>query len=285
MDGPEVTINKRTTAGQLHRESATLWSQVSRAGYLFSVSYTCFLSLLMLTQFFACVTWHFLDPATPEWSSSTLWLTAICFGTPILCSCLLNNRFMENIFDEAFCLTLPSFALPTALLASMIPMPTARTVILGVGVLLSAFGFFSILCQPRTADRYVKTKLIFEVYRFAVPTSLVLLCTWRWANADIDPTLSERNWYIKLLFAIVGYVTAFVTGASYLVHDSRVTPAGMLADMAKDPLPDGASTASPAASPPGRPESLRCESPVRSRGVRQLSGSDAQHRHRGFPVV
>ena len=131
----------------------------------------------------------------------------------------------------------------------------------------------------------ITTKLIFEVYRFAVPTSLVLLCTWRWANADIDPTLSERNWYIKLLFAIVGYVTAFVTGASYLVHDSRVTPAGMLADMAKDPLPDGASTASPAASPPGRPESLRCESPLRSRGVRQLSGSDAQHRDRGFPVV
>ena len=123
------------------------------------------------------------------------------------------------------------------------------------------------------------------MYRFAVPTSLVLLCTWRWANADIDPTLSERNWYIKLLFAIVGYVTAFVTGASYLVHDSRVTPAGMLADMAKDPLPDGAFTASPAASPPGRPEILTRESPLRSRGVRQLSGSDAQHRHRGFPVV
>jgi endonuclease/exonuclease/phosphatase family metal-dependent hydrolase len=239
IGGSEVTINKRTTAGQLYRESATLTSQCARAGYLFSVAYTCFLSFLMVTQFFSCVTWHFLDPAaTTEWSAEAMFLAFVCFGATICCPCLLNNRFMENLFDEAFCLTLPSFALPTALMASMVPMPAARTVSLGVGVLLSALGFFSILCQPRTADRYVKTKLIFEVYRFAIPTSLVLLCTWRWANADIDPTLSERYWWIKMLFAMLGYLCAFVTGASYLVHDSRVTPAGMLADMAKDPLPD-----------------------------------------------
>ena len=51
------------------------------------------------------------------------------------------------------------------------------------------------------------------------------------------------------------------------------------------PSPHAVQAPSPAASPPGRPEILRCESPLRSRGVRQLSGSDAQHRHRGFPVV
>lgn len=238
--GSEVTINKRTTAGQLYRESSTLASQCSRAGYLFSVSYTCFLSFLMVTQFQASVAWHFLDPATENlgFSSDTIFLATVCFGLLVCCPCLLNNRFMENILDEAFCLTLPSFALPTALMASMVPFPAGRTVVLGTGCLLSALGFFSILCQPRTADRYVKTKLIFEVYRFAIPTSLVLLATWRWANADVDPTLSERYWWIKMLFAMLGYFCAFITGASYMVHDSRVTPSGMLADMAKDPLPD-----------------------------------------------
>eukprot|EP01046_Picozoa_sp_COSAG06_P033332 COSAG06_NODE_3396_length_5405_cov_6.327554_1_plen_37_part_10 len=33
IGGSEVTINKRTTAGQLYRESATLTSQCARAGY------------------------------------------------------------------------------------------------------------------------------------------------------------------------------------------------------------------------------------------------------------
>jgi endonuclease/exonuclease/phosphatase family metal-dependent hydrolase len=211
----EVTIHKRTTAGRLERESISLSSQISRAGFLISVSYTCFLSLLILTQFIHSVTWHVLDPAGSPWSSSALLLAACCFGGLVCCPCLLNNHFM----------------------ASLLPLPGPRTVILGTGVLLSATGFFSVLCQPRTADRYVKTKLIFEVYRFAIPTSLVLLSVWRWSNADIDPSISERFWYIKLIFGLAGYLCAFTTGASYLVHDSRITPSGMLSDMAKDPLP------------------------------------------------
>jgi endonuclease/exonuclease/phosphatase family metal-dependent hydrolase len=233
----EVTIHKRTTAGRLERESISLSSQISRAGFLISVSYTCFLSLLILTQFIHSVTWHVLDPAGSPWSSSALLLAACCFGGLVCCPCLLNNHFMESLFEEAFCLTLPSFSLPTVLMASLLPLPGPRTVILGTGVLLSATGFFSVLCQPRTADRYVKTKLIFEVYRFAIPTSLVLLSVWRWSNADIDPSISERFWYIKLIFGLAGYLCAFTTGASYLVHDSRITPSGMLSDMAKDPLP------------------------------------------------
>jgi len=233
----EVTINKRTTTGHLERESVSVSSQISRAAFLFAVSYTCFVSMLMLTQFVHSVMWHFIDPEEDPYASSAFLLALVCFGTLACCPFLLNNRFMESLFEEAICLTLPSFSLPTALIASLLPVPGARTVILAVGVLLSGFGFFSILCQPRTADRYAKTKLIFEVYRFAIPTGQVLLCMWRWANGGIDPSFLERYWYLKLLMGLFGYLSAFITGASYLVHDSRITPGGILADMAKDPLP------------------------------------------------
>jgi endonuclease/exonuclease/phosphatase family metal-dependent hydrolase len=233
----EVTINKRTTVGHLERESVSLSSQVSRAAFLLSTSYTCFLSMILTTQFLHSVTWHILDPREDPWPKSGMLLAVIVFGTLVCCPLLLNNRFMESLFEESLCLTLPSFSIPTALMASMVPVPAARTAILGLGVLFSAMGFFSILCQPRTADRYVKTKLIFEIYRFAIPTSQVMLCVWRWMNADIDPSLSERYWYIKLIMGLFGYISAFVTGASFLVHESRVTPGGILADMAKDPLP------------------------------------------------
>ena len=54
---------------------------------------------------------------------------------------------------------------------------------------------------------------MFEVYRFAVPTAFVVLAVWRWANGGIDPAFSQRYWWIKMLFGILGYAAAFVTGA------------------------------------------------------------------------
>ena len=65
----EIRINKRSTEGVLARESASWRGQLQRATFLLSVSYTCFLSLLMLTQFFHSTTWHFLDPLANPWDT------------------------------------------------------------------------------------------------------------------------------------------------------------------------------------------------------------------------
>ena len=223
----EIKINKRTTEGQLARDSASFKGQLRRAGFLLSVSFTCFLALLLLTQFFHSASWQLVDPSGNPWDGGSVFFVLMCFTVVLIgCPVLLNNRMAEQQLEGTTCLTLPAFSLPTVLMASLVPLPLPRTLILSVGVFCSGIGFYSVLSQPRTADRSTKTYLMFEVYRFCVPTALVIFAVWRWSNADIDPSFSQRYWITKLLFGCCGYAAAFVTGSSYLVHSSRITPAG-----------------------------------------------------------